>query len=471
MDKTCKRRTQFYADKVILAPMVRANTLPFRLLCLEYGADLVYTEELIDYRLSKCRRLTNKVLGTVDFVDEHGEIVLRTSPSEKDQLILQLGSNNPERAVKAAKLVAQDIAGVDFNFGCPKSFSLSGGMGAALLEKPDLIVALLTRSVECLDLPITCKIRILPQLERTLELVKKIEQCGVSAIAVHGRTKDQRQGHDNQDHVLREISKVISIPMIANGGSNHIRSYSDILKFKDKTSASSVMIARSAIKNPSIFKSDNNLNPIETVIERFVKLSVKYDTFVSSIKYVLQTMMASGHYGQEVLQKFHAASDYGKLCDVYNLTEWYDKNKISQSKNDFYDAEQMLNKQLEKCISDKRASLSEQGIKEFVCDSIPYSGRIYGPSSPKSQLNDYVNQNKRNNVTHPVIDVFKLSDQKKNQFYCSMIFNGVFYLNKSHSISKKGAEHATSMLVCERLGLVKLDEYKTKVNACNKNIA
>lgn len=451
--------------------MVRTNSLPFRLLCLDYGADLVYTEEIIDYRLCKCKRLENKVLNTVDYIDDQGEVLLRLCPSEKSRLILQIGSNDPERALKAIKIVANDICGVDFNFGCPKSFSISGGMGAALLEKPKEIKALLTKSVQGLNLPVTCKIRILPDLAETLKLVKTIEDCGVSAIAVHGRTKDQRSRSDNQEDVIRRIVDTISIPIIANGGSNLIKTYSDVDKFRERTHASSVMLARCAMRNPSIFKTDNNLEPIKNVVERFLQLAVKYDAYVANVKYPLQTMLTSGHYGSNIVRAFHAASDYSKLCDVFDLSEWYNENRIVLSKSDYYEAKDLENELLERYISDRRVELEPEGITEFVCDTLPYNGRVYGNASPKAQLNDYVNQMQHLKLVRPKIEVFKLDRQRKNQYYCSMIFRNVFYLNKFHSISKKGAEHATSMLVCEKNRLVQLDEYRTKISGCNRNVA
>jgi tRNA-dihydrouridine synthase 2 len=100
-----------------MAPMVRVGTLPMRLLALEFGADLVYTEELIDFKLLKCRRVENKVLNTVDFVDasEGNNIVFRTCDKEKGKVILQIGTADVNRAVRVAKLVENDVAGIDVN--------------------------------------------------------------------------------------------------------------------------------------------------------------------------------------------------------------------------------------------------------------------------------------------------------------------------------------------------------------------
>ena len=99
--------------------------------------------------------------------------------------------------------------------GCPKEFSIKGGMGAALLKQPEKVEKILTLLVKNLSIPVTCKIRLLSTMDETLKLCKIIESCGVAAIAVHGRTKDQRPRHPNNNEALRLISKEISIPIIA----------------------------------------------------------------------------------------------------------------------------------------------------------------------------------------------------------------------------------------------------------------
>lgn len=311
--------SRFYSDKIILAPMVRENSLPFRLLCLSKGADLVYTEELIDHRLSTCIRVSNNALGTVDFVDERSSVMFRTTAAEKEKLILQIGSNDAQRALKSAKLVQDDVSGIDFNFGCPKSFSISGGMGAALLENPRLIKELLTTCSQNLHIPVTCKIRVLPNLKDTLDLVRMIEECGVAAIAVHGRTKNQRPQHENDDDAIRAIVEVLSIPVICNGGSKHIKTFSDILKFRESTGASSVMIARAAMSNPSVFKPDDRLEPVRSVIEEYIKLSVQYDNTVSNTKYAIQAMMASENFGGDFIRNFYATKDMSSICSIFNV--------------------------------------------------------------------------------------------------------------------------------------------------------
>lgn len=99
--------------------------------------------------------------------------------------------------------------------GCPKEFSVKGGMGSALLRQPDKVKDILTTLVSNLSIPVTCKIRLLPTVEETLSLVKLIQSCGVAAIAVHGRTKDERPQHPNNNQAIRRITEELILPVIA----------------------------------------------------------------------------------------------------------------------------------------------------------------------------------------------------------------------------------------------------------------
>ena len=128
----------------ILAPMVRASTAPLRMLALSYGADLVYTEEIIDRSITTCDRIVNESLGTVDYIRNisnyskkvrtrmkaKGEVpvVLRIVPSaERGRLIYQMGTGEANLALSAALAVHRDVDGIDVNMGCPKKFSVTGG--------------------------------------------------------------------------------------------------------------------------------------------------------------------------------------------------------------------------------------------------------------------------------------------------------------------------------------------------------
>jgi tRNA-dihydrouridine synthase 2 len=86
--------------------------------------------------------------------------------------------------------VENDVDAIDVNMGCPKSFSLKGNMGAALLSQPDLIVKILTKMIEAVKIPVTCKIRILPSLEDTLKLVK-VRQLRTVTIQILSPSENQ----------------------------------------------------------------------------------------------------------------------------------------------------------------------------------------------------------------------------------------------------------------------------------------
>eukprot|EP00045_Choanoeca_perplexa_P014797 m.176393 g.176393 ORF g.176393 m.176393 type:complete len:135 (-) comp16798_c0_seq9:2191-2595(-) len=100
-----------YSNKVMLAPMVRGGTLPTRLLALKYGAQVVYGEELIDFRMLECERVVNPVLDTIDFISKADHsVAFRTCAAEKDAVVFQMGTSDPERAVRVAKVKLAGLA-------------------------------------------------------------------------------------------------------------------------------------------------------------------------------------------------------------------------------------------------------------------------------------------------------------------------------------------------------------------------
>jgi tRNA-dihydrouridine synthase 2 len=122
--------------------MVRIGTLPTRLLSLASSATLVWSPEIVDKAIIGATRVVNPKTGVISFLGARDKReVFTCHPLEKDRLIFQLGSADPKLAVEAVKVVAEDVGGIGLNCGCPKPFSISGGMGAALLSKPDLLIS------------------------------------------------------------------------------------------------------------------------------------------------------------------------------------------------------------------------------------------------------------------------------------------------------------------------------------------
>ena len=327
-----------YVGKMILAPMVKIGTLPTRLLALDYGADLVYTEEIIDYRLLRSKRVVNAKLETIDYIDKTDDtLVLRIYPKrEKGHLVLQIGTSDPNRAVKVAKMVQEDVDAIDVNMGCPKGFSLKGGMGAALLSHPDKIKAILTALVSSVDISVTCKIRILPKIEDTLALIDVIQATGVCAVGVHGRTKDERPNHSNNVEAIKAVVKHCKIPVIANGGSANTRdspinTYEGIRGFWKDTEAASVMIARAAEWNASVFSPDGKQD-IFKIIDQYMDYAIQFDQPFVLSKYNVQQHLG-GLQDSELGRKFLAAGTMKDLSTIFGKEDKFVKRQVRPTNN------------------------------------------------------------------------------------------------------------------------------------------
>lgn len=303
-----------YHNKLVLAPMVRVGTLPLRLLSAEYGADITYGEEIIDHKLIKCDRIVNEYLGTTDIIEKGTQnVVFRTCPEERSRVVFQMGTSDAIRALKAAQLVCNDVAAVDINMGCPRSFSISGGMGAALLSKPETIHDILTTLKRNLHTPVTCKIRLLRTSHNTVELARQIEKTGVSALAVHGRKVPDRPRDPAKWNEIADVVAALSIPVIANGD---VFEYEDIERIKCATGASSVMIARGALWNASIFSPLGKL-PWEEVKKKYVRKSILWDNDVKSSKHTLKEMIM--HHSCLELPEGKAVIKSESLADLAKL--------------------------------------------------------------------------------------------------------------------------------------------------------
>ena len=177
-----------YRNKVVLAPMVRIGELPTRLMALRYGADLVWGPETIDRAIIGSQRLVNDKTGCIEFV-KPGRVIYRIHPSEQGRLVYQLGSADAKLAVEAAQMVAKDVAGVDLNCGCPKHFSIQGGMGAALLKDIPRLEGILRALAEevgkVFNIGITCKIRLVETDEATFDMVRQLCRTGITGLTVY----------------------------------------------------------------------------------------------------------------------------------------------------------------------------------------------------------------------------------------------------------------------------------------------
>ncbi|MBE5947121.1 MAG: tRNA dihydrouridine synthase DusB [Lachnospiraceae bacterium] len=227
-----------FKDKIILAPMAGICDLPFRLLCKEQGCDILYTEMIS----AKGMYYNNKNTGPLIMTDKREE-----------PIGVQIFGSEPElMAEQAKKLEDKGFAFIDVNMGCPVPKIVNNGDGSALMKNPKLIGEIVEALVKACKLPITIKIRsgFTADTINAPEIAKIAEAAGVSAIAVHGRTREQYYHGQADWSVIKAVKDTVSVPIIGNGD---ICSGADVIRMKEETGCDSVMIGRAAKGNPWIF--------------------------------------------------------------------------------------------------------------------------------------------------------------------------------------------------------------------------
>jgi tRNA-dihydrouridine synthase 2 len=298
-----------YRNKIVLAPMVRSGELPSRLLALKYGADLVWGPETIDRSMVGAERRVNPRNGTIEFtrMPSNGgrpnkptkeSIIYRIDPArEKGRLIYQIGTANPELAVQAARVVAADVSGIDLNSGCPKPFSTSGGMGAALLRTPDLLVSILEALVKEVGQPfqigISVKIRILSKPEETEALVSRLVKTGITGLTVHCRTTPMRpreRAIRDQLPMVARICHEAGVACLMNGD---VTSRDEGLALMAEYGVDGAMIATSAETNSSCFraKEDGGAAPWREVVYEYLCFCMESENRLGNTKYLLNILI------------------------------------------------------------------------------------------------------------------------------------------------------------------------------------
>jgi tRNA-dihydrouridine synthase 2 len=204
-------------------------------------------------------------------------IIYRLHPErEGKRLIFQMGTASPKLAVKAARLVAGDVAGIDVNAGCPKPFSTVGGMGAALLKNPDNLCAILEALVKEVgaefEIGISVKIRLLAKAEDTEALVRRLCKTGITGLTIHCRTTPMRpreRAIREQLHMIANVCRSAGVACLMNGD---VQNRDEALALMREYGVDGAMIATAAEKNPSVFRAaaDGGPAPWRAVIHDYL---------------------------------------------------------------------------------------------------------------------------------------------------------------------------------------------------------
>ncbi|BCN29705.1 tRNA dihydrouridine synthase DusB [Anaeromicropila herbilytica] len=238
---------------LILAPMAGVTDLPFRLLCKEKGADLIYTEMVS----AKGIMYNNKNTESLLVVKE-----------EERPVSLQLFGSDPVILSETAKKIEHlnfDI--LDINMGCPVPKIVNNGEGSALLNNPKLVSEIVSRVVKAIKKPVTVKIRkgFTNQDDNAVDIAKVIEASGASLVAVHARTREQYYSGKADWDVIRRVKEAVSIPVVGNGD---IFSALDAKDMIDTTGCDGIMIGRGVRGNPWLFEQIKKYQETGIILEK-----------------------------------------------------------------------------------------------------------------------------------------------------------------------------------------------------------
>ncbi|GAA6133993.1 tRNA dihydrouridine synthase DusB [Oceaniserpentilla sp. 4NH20-0058] len=224
---------------VVLAPMAGVTDRPFRQLCRQLGAGLVVSEMVTsDVNLWNSRKSQTRLDHT----------------GESEPISVQIAGGDPEMMANAAKMaVVHGAQIVDINMGCPAKKVCNKAAGSALMKDETLVKDILQAVVEAVDVPVTLKMRTgwAPEHKNAPTLALLAEQTGISALAIHGRTRScGYKGHVEYD-TIKTVKEMVSIPVLANGDITSPEHAKAVLDF---TNADGVMLGRAAQGRPWIFR-------------------------------------------------------------------------------------------------------------------------------------------------------------------------------------------------------------------------
>lgn len=249
---------------VFLAPMEDVTDIGFRLLCKRFGASMVYTEFV------SAEALVRSVKATIN------KMAIR---DEERPVGIQIYGRSVEDMVEAARIVEQcgpDL--IDLNFGCPVKKVASKGAGAGMLQNIPLMLDITREVVKAVKLPVTVKTRLGWNNEQLIitDLAEQLQDCGISALTIHGRTRAQMYTGQADWTLIGEVKRNprIHIPIIGNGD---ITSAEEAKAAFERYGVDAVMVGRATFGRPWIFKEmrdllDNNTQAVPLTTDQKIDI-------------------------------------------------------------------------------------------------------------------------------------------------------------------------------------------------------
>jgi nifR3 family TIM-barrel protein len=232
---------EFPERPVFLAPMEDVTDIGFRLLCRQFGADMVYTEFISsDALIREIKKTKRKILFS----------------EEERPIGIQIYGSDPDTMVEAAKICEEanpDI--IDINFGCPVRKIAGKGAGSGMMRTPDIMLDITEKVVKAVNKPVSVKTRLGwdDDSKIIVRLAEQLQDCGIAALTIHGRTRSQMYKGEADWSLIRDVKNNprIQIPIIGNGDVTS----PEITKQRfDETGVDAIMVGRGSIGAPWIFE-------------------------------------------------------------------------------------------------------------------------------------------------------------------------------------------------------------------------
>lgn len=226
------------ANNLILAPMAGVTDLPFRLLCKEQGAGLI------------CMEMVSA--KAIFYNNKNTEMLLEIKEEERPVSLQLFGSDADIMSEMAKRIEERHFDILDINMGCPVPKVVNNGEGSALMKNPKLVEEIITNMVKAIKKPVTVKIRkgFDDAHVNAVEIAKIAEGCGATAVAVHGRTREQYYSGKADWDIIAQVKNAISIPVIGNGDVTDAISAKALV---EQTGCDGIMIGRAVRGNPFLF--------------------------------------------------------------------------------------------------------------------------------------------------------------------------------------------------------------------------
>jgi tRNA-dihydrouridine synthase 4 len=241
--------------------------------------------------------------------------------------IVQFGAHQSEDFSRASLLAAPFVSGIDLNCGCPQSWACASGVGAALLQRRELVAEMVSSARALLarhghaDRTISVKIRVDTDLRRSVDFVRTVQAAGADFITIHGRTRRTRSSEPVDRDAIRLVAQHCSVPVLANGD---VASVAGAAELAADTGAQGVMSSRALLANPALFAGHDSCpwESLERYVQRVVRAPVPFKLALHHVSEMVAD--ASEAKSRTALVSRPDRAEMMKCANMLELIDWLD---------------------------------------------------------------------------------------------------------------------------------------------------